>query len=63
MQDSIPGYWDDDDDDDDDDDYKSFYLLTHGDTEREAEAQAEGEAGSLWGARCRTQSQDPGISP
>ena len=30
------------------------------DTEREAETQAEGEAGSLWGAWCGTQSQDPG---
>ena len=28
------------------------------DTEREAETQAEGEAGSLWGAQCRTPSQD-----
>ena len=32
------------------------------DTEREAETQAEGEAGSLQGARCRTQSQDPRIT-
>ena len=31
------------------------------DTQREAETQAEGEAGSLYGARCGTQSQDPGI--
>ena len=29
------------------------------DTEREAETQAEGEKGSLQGARCGTQSQDP----
>ena len=32
-------------------------------TEREAETQAEGEAGSLQGAWCGTQSQDPGITP
>ena len=31
------------------------------DTQRKAETQAEGEACSLWGAWCRTQSQDPGI--
>ena len=30
-------------------------------TEREAETQAEGEAGSPAGAQCRTQSQDPRI--
>ena len=29
--------------------------------EREAETQAEGEAGSMQGARCGTQSRDPGI--
>ena len=28
---------------------------------RKAETEAEGEAGSLWGAGCRTRSQDPGI--
>ena len=33
------------------------------DTEREAETQAEGEAGSLWGARCGTRSQDPRSRP
>ena len=33
------------------------------DTEREAETQAEGEAGSLQGARCGTRSQDPGRVP
>ena len=32
------------------------------DTQREAETQAEGEAGSMWGARCGTRSQDPGIT-
>ena len=31
--------------------------------EREAETQAEGEAGSLQGARRRTRSQDPGVTP
>ena len=31
--------------------------------EREAEIQAEGEAGSLQGARCGTRSQDPGSHP
>ena len=31
------------------------------DTEREAETQAEGEAGSSLGSRCWTPSQDPGI--
>ena len=30
-------------------------------TQREAETYAEGEAGSLWGARCGTQFQDPKI--
>ena len=33
------------------------------DTEKEAETQAEGEAGSSQGARCETWSQDPGITP
>ena len=33
------------------------------DTEREAETQAEGEAGSPQGAGCGTRSQDPGITP
>ena len=31
--------------------------------EKEAETQAEGEAGSSEGAQCGTQSQDPGITP
>ena len=39
-----------------------FYLFTR-DTETEAETQAEGEAGSLQGPRCGTQSQDPGSRP
>ena len=33
------------------------------DTEREAETQAEGEAGSMQGAQCGTRSQDPRIPP
>ena len=33
------------------------------DTEKEAETQAEGEAGSLQGARCRTWIWDPGVTP
>ena len=33
------------------------------DTQREAETQAEGEADSLWGARCGTQSRIPGSHP
>ena len=32
-------------------------------TQRVAETQAEGEAGSLWGAQCGTRSQDPRITP
>ena len=32
-------------------------------TEREAEIQAEGEAGSMQGAQCRTGSQDQGSRP
>ena len=31
--------------------------------EREAETQADGEAGSIQGARCGTLSQDPGVTP
>ena len=30
---------------------------------RETETQAEGEAGSLWGPGCGTQSEDPGSHP
>ena len=42
--------------------FKRYYLFIHErHTEREVETQAEGEAGSLRGARCETQSQDPGI--
>ena len=32
-------------------------------TQREAETQAEGEAGSLQGVQCGTGSQDPRITP
>ena len=42
---------------------KDFIYLFMRDTERGAETQAEGEAGSLRGARCGTWSQDPGITP
>ena len=43
--------------------FKDFIYLFMRDTEREAETQAEGEAGSLWGAGCGTQSYDPRIMP
>ena len=33
------------------------------DTQREAETQEEGEAGSMQEAQCGTPSQDPGIMP
>ena len=36
---------------------------TEREREREAETQAEGEVGSIQGARCRTGSQDPRITP
>ena len=36
-----------------------FICLLMRDTQREAETQAEGEAGSLQGARCGTRTQDP----
>ena len=38
-----------------------IYLLMR-DIEREAETQAEGEAGSMQGTRCETRSQDPRIT-
>ena len=38
-----------------------IYLFMR-DTKRESETKAEGEAGSLWGARCGTRSQDPGVT-
>ena len=40
--------------------FKILFII-HGDTEEEAETQAEGEAGSMQGAGCGTRSQDPGI--
>ena len=43
--------------------FKDFIYLFMRDTEREAETLAEGEAGSMQGAGCRTRSQDPGITP
>ena len=43
--------------------FKGFIYLLMRDTQREAETQAEGEAGSSQGVRCGTQSQDPGITP
>ena len=43
--------------------FKDFIYLFMTDTERKAETLAEGEAGSLRGARCRTRSQDPRIMP
>ena len=42
---------------------KDFIYLLMRDTEREAETQAEGDAGSPRGARWGTSSQDPGITP
>ena len=41
---------------------KRFHFLFMKDTQREAKTQVEGEAGSVWGAQCRTRSQDPGIT-
>ena len=41
--------------------FKIFYLFIH-ERHREAETEAEGEAGSLRGACCGTRSQDPGIT-
>ena len=41
--------------------FKDLIFLFRRDREREAETQAEGEAGSLQGAQCGTRSQDPGI--
>ena len=43
---------------------KTFYLFIHErHREREAETQAEGEAGSMQGARCGTGSRDSRITP
>ena len=41
--------------------FLKFYFIYSWETQKEAETQAEGEAGSLRGARCRTWFQDPGI--
>ena len=45
--------------------FKSLKILFiySWETQREAETQAEGEAGSLWGAPCGTRSQTPGSWP
>ena len=43
--------------------FKDFIYLFMRDTEREAETQAEGEAGPLQGARCGTRSQGPRVMP
>ena len=44
--------------------FKRFYLFIHKrHTQREAETQAEGEAGSIQGARCGTRSQTRGSRP
>ena len=42
---------------------KDIIYLFMRDTQREAETQAEGEAGSMQGARCGTRSRHPGIMP
>ena len=41
--------------------FKDFIYLFMRDTEREAETQAEGEAGSLQGAQHRTRDPIPGL--
>ena len=41
--------------------FKIFHLFMR-DTEREAETQAEGEAGSMQEVRCGTRSRDLGIT-
>ena len=43
--------------------FKDFIYFFMRDTEREAETQAEGEAGSIREARCGTRFQDSGITP
>ena len=42
--------------------FKDFIYLFMGDTQKEAETQAEGEAGSLQGARGGPRSRDPGVT-
>ena len=39
------------------------YLFIHRHREKEAQTQAEGEAGSMQGARCGTRSRVPRITP
>ena len=41
--------------------FKILFIYS-GETQSEAETQAEAEAGSLWGAPCGTRSQDPGVT-
>ena len=43
--------------------FKDFIYLFMRDTHREVETQAEGEAGFLHRAQCRTPSQNSGITP
>ena len=43
--------------------FKDFIYLFMKDTEREAETQAEGEAGSMQGAGRGTRSWDPRVMP
>ena len=43
--------------------FKNLIYLFMSDTQREAETQVEGEAGSMQEARCGTRSQDMGIMP
>ena len=43
--------------------FKDFIYLFMRDKVKEAETLTEGEAGALRGARCGTQSQDPGVMP
>ena len=43
--------------------FKDFIYSFTRDPEREAETQAEGEAGSLQGAPCGTRSWDPRVTP
>ena len=45
------------------DPFLRFICLFMRDTGREAETQAEGEAGSLWGPQCGTRFRDPGVTP
>lgn len=42
---------------------KIIYLFIHERLRERGETQTEGEAGSMQGARCRTRSRDPGVTP